>query len=146
VERIADRGRHVLVIDDDANTRELYQDVLEEEGYRATLVTTLDLEPEAIVTLAPELIVLDLRFRHEADGVSFLERLKGHPATRPIPVLVCSGDHYLLENIDDQLAAWDCGVLPKPFGLEAFLAAIRACLGQRAVVGALDELQLPAGA
>ncbi len=146
MERIVRGSRHVLVIDDDANTRELYRDVLEEDGYRATLLTTPDLEPEAVITLAPELIVLDLRFRHEADGVHFLERLKGDPTTRPIPVLVCSGDHHRLDDLYERLAAWDCGVLPKPFGLEKFLAAIRACLGQRAVDRVPEELQLPARA
>ena len=139
MEQIVRGSRHVLVIDDDAGTLELYRDVFEEEGYRVTLLTTPELEPEVVVTLTPELIVLDLRFRHEADGVHFLERLKGDLATRPIPVLVCSGDHHRLDDLYDRLAAWDCGVLPKPFGLEAFLAAIRACVGHRAVVGAPDS-------
>ncbi len=146
MERIAAKSRHVLIFDDDGGTRELYRDVLEDEGYRVTLFTAPELEPGAVARLAPELIVLDLRFRHEGDGVTLLERLKGDPATRPIPVLVCSADHHLLDDLYDRLAAWDCGVLPKPFGLEEFLTAIRACLGQRAVVGAPDELQLPAGA
>jgi DNA-binding response OmpR family regulator len=93
-----------------------------------------------VTTLAPELIVLDLRFRHDADGLTLLERLKGHTATRPIPVLVCSADHHLLDDLYGRLAAWDCGVLPKPFGLDEFLATIRACVGQRVVV------RVPAGA
>jgi DNA-binding response OmpR family regulator len=146
VERIAAKSRHVLIFDDDASTRELYRDVLEDEGYRVTLFTAPGLEPGAVARMAPELIVLDLRFRHEADGVRWLERLKSDPATRRIPVLVCSGDRHRLEELAGQLAAWDCGVLRKPFDLEEFLAAIRACVGQRAVVGAPDELQLPAGA
>ena len=53
MERIANGSPHVLVIDNDVSTLDLYRDVLEEEGYRATLVTTPDLEPEAVVTLAP---------------------------------------------------------------------------------------------
>jgi len=122
----------VLVIDDDVSTLELYQVVLEEEGYYLTLLTTPDLAPEAVSTLAPSLILLDLRFHHETDGVGLLERLKGHPVTRPIPVLVCSADHQLLDDLYDRLAAWDCGVLPKPFGLDALLAAIHACVGGRA--------------
>jgi hypothetical protein len=64
-------------------------------------------------------------------------------------MLVCSADHRLLERLHDQLAAWDCGVLRKPFGLEEFLSAIRACVGQSALAGVLgraDEFQAPAGA
>jgi DNA-binding response OmpR family regulator len=145
VDRSANGSPHVLVIDDDVSTLELYQAVLEEEGYRLTLLTTPDLAPEAVSTLDPSLILLDLRFRHETDGVGLLERLKGDPATRPIPVLVCSADHQLLDDLYDRLAAWDCGVLPKPFGLAALLAAIRACVGQSSAVGVPAEYQIPAG-
>jgi DNA-binding response OmpR family regulator len=145
VERGANGSPHVLVIDDDVSTLELYQAVLEEEGYRLTLLTTPDLAPEAVSTLDPSLILLDLRFRHETDGVGLLERLKGDPATRPIPILVCSADHQLLDDLYDRLAAWDCGVLPKPFGLAALLAAIRACVGQSSAVGVPAEYQIPAG-
>jgi DNA-binding response OmpR family regulator len=136
---------HVLVVADDASTRELYQAVLEEEGYRVTLLTTPDLASEAVATRVPSLILLDLRFRHDADGVGVLERLKGDPATRSIPVLVCSADQRLLDDLYERLAAWDCGVLPKPFGLDALLAAIRVCVRQSSGVEMPAEPQIPAG-
>jgi CheY-like chemotaxis protein len=145
VERSANGSPHVLVIDDDVSTLELYQAVLEEEGYRLTLLTTPDLASEAVATLAPSPILLDLRFHREAAGVGVLERLKGDPATRPIPVLVCSADHQLLDDLSDRLAAWDCGVLPKPFGLDALLAAIGACVGQSSGVGVPADHPIPAG-
>jgi DNA-binding response OmpR family regulator len=145
VERSANGSPHVLVIDNDVGTLGLFRDVLEEEGYRLTLLTTPDLEPAAVATLAPSLILLDLRFRHEADGVGLLERLKSDPVTRPIPVLVCSTDHHLLDDLYDRLVAWDCGVLPKPFGLEELLAAIHACVGQSSGGGVPAEHPIPAG-
>jgi CheY-like chemotaxis protein len=127
VERSANGSPHVLIIDDDVSTLRLYQDVLEEEGYRLTLRTTPDLASEADATLGPRVILPDLRFHHETDGVGLLERLKVDPATRPIPVLVCSADHQLLDDLNDRLAAWDCVDLPKPFGLDELLASIRVC-------------------
>jgi CheY-like chemotaxis protein len=51
VERSAYGSPHVLVIDDDVSTLELYQAVLEEEGYRLTLRTTPDLASEAVALL-----------------------------------------------------------------------------------------------
>ena len=78
----------------------------------------------ASATLALDLIILDLRFRHDRDGVDFLEQLKGDPQTLPIPVFVCSADHHRLQQERGQLTAWDCGVLAKPFGLEDLLTAI----------------------
>ena len=122
------RVRHVWVVDDDQGTLELYREILEEEGYRVTLAVSPEKEPAAVAALAPDLILLDLLFAHEQCGVTFLGRLKAHPATRPIPVLVCSAASRLLEEQHDQLVAWDCGVLTKPFGIEDLLAAIEACL------------------
>jgi two-component system, OmpR family, response regulator MprA len=145
VEHIVSGNPHVLVIDDDVSTRQVYRDALEEEGYRVTLLTSPDLEPEGGGTLVPDLILLDLRFRHQANGVRFLERLKGDPTTRPIPVLVCSAALQLLEDLYDPLAAWDCGALPKPFGLEELLAAVRARVGQSSGVGIPTKLPSLAG-
>jgi CheY-like chemotaxis protein len=120
--------QHVLVIEDDASTRELYAALLAEEGYIATLSPTPELEPPAIATMAPDVILLDLRFQHDLDGLVFLEQIKADPQSRSIPVLVCSADHHRLEQYRDQLVAWDCGVLGKPFDLEDLLVGIRACI------------------
>jgi CheY-like chemotaxis protein len=139
LEHVASGSPHVLVFDDDVSTRQLFREALEEEGYRVTLASSTNLEPLGVTILALDLIVLDLRVRHEAEGVTFLERLKDHPITRPVPMLVCSADHRLLERLHDQLAAWDCGVLRKPFGLEEFLSAIRACLGRALWPGCSEE-------
>ena len=118
----------MLVIDDDRSTLELYREILEEEGYAVTAAVSPDLEPAAVTNLAPDLILLDLLFAHERRGVTFLEALKAHPATLPVPVLVCSADTRLLDELHDRLVAWDCGVLAKPFGLDELLAAIQDCL------------------
>ena len=128
MERADTQVRHVLAIDDHQDTLALYRDALEEEGYRVTCDRSPHLEPEAVAALVPDLILLDLVFDRETRGVSFLERLKGDPETQGIPVLICSADHRLLERIREQLAAWDCGVLAKPFGLAELLAEIEACL------------------
>ncbi len=132
MEFVDGRAKHVLVVDDDRDTLALYGDILGEESYRATLLASPDLEPAAVAALAPDLVLLDLRFGHGAGGVCLLERLKGDPATQGIPVLVCSADHrLLLAELHDQLAAWDCAVLVKPFGLNDLLTAIAECLDPR---------------
>lgn len=119
---------HVLVIDDDRGTRELYRDFLQDEGCRVTLATDPESTPSAIAALLPDLILLDLLFAHERRGLDLLERLKADPATMAIPVLVCSADTRFLDKLHDQLMAWDCGVLGKPFLLDELLAAIESCL------------------
>jgi two-component system OmpR family response regulator len=120
--------QHVLVIDDDQSHVALYRDVLAEDGYRVTAVTSPDLEPREITSVAPDLILLDLRFQNTNGGIALLRQLKTTPRTQTIPVLVCSADHHQLAALQDQLVAWDCGILAKPFHLDELLAAIHACL------------------
>lgn len=119
---------HVLVIDDDQSHVALYRDILTEDGYRVTAVMAPVLKPWEITNVAPDLILLDLRFQHANGGIALLRQLKATLRTRTIPVLVCSVDHHQLAALHDQLVAWDCGILRKPFRLDELLAAIHACL------------------
>jgi DNA-binding response OmpR family regulator len=128
MEHVDGTGSHVLVMDDDQATCDLYQEVLEDEGYQVTLASSPKVDVAAIAALAPDLILLDLHFPRATDGLAVLARLKAEPGTVAIPVLVCSADHRLLEAWHDRLLAWDCGALAKPFGLDDLLAAIAACL------------------
>src|SRR4051794_11428223 len=101
------KAKHVLVVDDDAAMVVLYRDVLEDEGYRVTLMDSPELGPTVLASLAPDLLLLDLRFSGDQSGMDLLRRLKADAATRTIPVLVCSADHYLLKALQNQLVAWD---------------------------------------
>jgi CheY-like chemotaxis protein len=131
----------VLVIDDDRATVELYRAVLADEGYRVTTTASPDLEPAAVATLAPALLLLDLRFDgHAGRGVELIARLKADPATRTLPLLVCSADTLLLAELAAQLRVWDCGVLAKPFNLDDLLATVQACLGATPAPVRSDEV------
>ena len=118
------KAKQVLVIDDDPSIVALYRDVLEDERYRVATTASPELAPAAVAALGPDLLLLDLRFGHDVGGVDLIARLRGDPATRTLPVLVCSAATALLAELDDQLRAWDCGVLAKPFGLDDLLAAV----------------------
>lgn len=119
---------HVLVIDDDPELVALYREFLEDEGFRVTVEPSPGMHLASIQALAPDVILVDLLFAHEPRGYDLIARLKAHPATRDVPVLVCSADAYRLQELSEQLLAWDCGVLLKPFSLDALLEAITACL------------------
>ena len=119
---------HVLVIDDDAAILGLYQDLLEDDGYRVTVWSSPHLDPAGVRALTPDAIVLDLLIGRADVGLRFLQRLKTDPATAAIPVLVSSADHTLAEQARDHLAVRDCGTVRKPFDIDEFLTAVRACL------------------
>jgi CheY-like chemotaxis protein len=119
---------HILAIDDDPAMRAVYAELLCEEGYRVTTWPEPPADPAEVAALAPDLIVLDLIMDAAARGAAFLALLRDHPATRALPVVVCTADRHRLEAMEAQLWVWDCALVTKPFDIDDFLAAVRGCL------------------
>ena len=123
--------RHILAINDDRDMLRLYTEILTDEGY----LVSVDLMPATdladVHAVGPDLIVLDLIVGRQELGTAFLALLRSDPSTRALPVLVCSADTQRLEDLDEQLRAWGCDILTKPFDIDEFAAAIRASLATR---------------
>jgi CheY-like chemotaxis protein len=80
----------VLVVEDDADVREMYEVMLEGSGYRvASAVNGLEAVDKAR-TLAPSLILMDLSLP-ALDGWEAGRRLKQDEGTRRIPIVAMSG-------------------------------------------------------
>lgn len=118
----------VLTYDDDPPLRAVYRELLGEEGYRVTLAAEPLSDPADVAALGPNLVIVDLMAGRQETGSGFLAGLKAHPDTRHLPVLVCSGDSVRLSEMEWQLSAWGCRVVGKPFDIDVFLGAVRACL------------------
>jgi CheY-like chemotaxis protein len=118
----------VLVIDDNANTLRLLQRYASNTRYRIMPATTL---AEGLILTretTPRAIVLDVMMP-EIDGWEVLGRLRQHPLTSHIPVVVCT----ILVEEDLALSLGAAGFLRKPVSREAFLEALdRAYLAERA--------------
>jgi CheY-like chemotaxis protein len=81
----------VLVIDDDVNDLRLIEKILNENGrYKPVLAEGGRKGWEMLKTKTPDAIILDI-FMPDMDGFTILEKLRGHPILRDIPVLVVSG-------------------------------------------------------
>ena len=109
----------VLVIDDNADTLQLLQRYAVDTRYR--LVTTRD--PEQALSLAekfsPKIIVLDVMMP-QADGWKVMARLRQHPLTGHIPIVVCT----ILPQEEMAFALGASGFVRKPVTRQAFLAAL----------------------
>jgi CheY-like chemotaxis protein len=115
-------GQHtVLVVDDNADTLQLLRRYAAGSRYR--LLTCR--EPERALEMAqqhqPHAIVLDVMMPR-MDGWSVLGHLHEHPATRPIPVLVCT----IVAQREMALALGAAGYLQKPVTRRGFLDALDA--------------------
>jgi CheY-like chemotaxis protein len=122
---------NVLVVDDEAGTRELLKEMLESDGYIPVLAAN---GKEALAVLAQipvSAILLDL-IMPEMDGFELLLRLKEDTALRNIPVLVLTAKD-LADNEIEMLRRETIGLFQK--GREwkkQLLAELRRAVGAQA--------------
>jgi len=103
----------VLVVDDEADIRELVAGVLEDEGYAVRTAADSTSALDAIEDRRPSLVLLDVWLQgSRLDGLQLLEQIKSRDAT--LPVIMISGHG----NLDTAVAAIREGALDfieKPF-------------------------------
>ncbi|MEL6258274.1 MAG: response regulator, partial [Pseudomonadota bacterium] len=90
----------ILVVDDEADIRELVSGVLEDEGYTTRTAATAEAALDEVRRRAPSLVVLDVWLQGSGmDGLSVLNFLKSIDPL--LPVIVISGHG----NIETAVAA-----------------------------------------
>jgi CheY-like chemotaxis protein len=109
----------VLVIDDNADTLQLLQRYT--TGTRYRLIGTRDPEKalEMAEKLSPQIIVLDVMMP-QVDGWKVLGRLRQHPLTGHIPLVVCT----ILAQESLALSLGANAFIKKPVTRQAFLATL----------------------
>ncbi len=109
----------VLVVDDEADIRELVAGVLEDEGYAVRSAADSTSALDAIDERRPSLVLLDVWLQgSKLDGLQLLEQIKRRDAT--LPVLMISGHG----NLDTAVAAIREGAIDfieKPFKADRLL-------------------------
>jgi two-component system nitrogen regulation response regulator NtrX len=109
----------VLVVDDEADIRELVSGVLEDEGYAVRTAADSTGALEAIDDRRPSMVLLDVWLQgSRLDGLQLLQEIKRRDAT--LPVLLISGHG----NLDTAVAAVREGAvdfIEKPFEAERLI-------------------------
>lgn len=128
----------IAVVDDDRDLRAVLDDLLVEAGYRTLLWDQGKGAHELIRQAQPDLVILDLWLEHPGAGGMVLGLLELDPATRHIPVIVCSGHRQLFG--DQQTLLRDRGyiLVEKPFAIDTMLEHIARLLEGRARQRAAD--------
>lgn len=127
-----DRTDHILIVDDDAEIRNLLTRYLEKNGLRASAVGDGRAMWRALDAGAFDLIVLDLMLPGE-DGLSICRRLRAANDVTPIIMLTAK-----VEDVD-RIVGLEVGAddyLGKPFNPRELLARINAVLRRRPVAEA----------
>jgi two-component system, cell cycle response regulator DivK len=117
----------VLIIDDSMHTRDLYREYLTFRGLGVVTAAEAEAGVAMAHTLKPDVIVMDLAMPG-LNGITATHRLKQHPRTRRIPVIVLTG--YAFRAIEQ--GALEAGAdvfLTKPCLPEELEVRIRSLVG-----------------
>jgi CheY-like chemotaxis protein len=90
-------NRQVLLVEDDANTRDLLRRMLEKEGLSVIEAENGRVALERIAEQEPALILLDLMMP-EMDGFELVAELRKHEAWRSIPIIVLTAKNITSEE------------------------------------------------
>ncbi len=124
----------VLIVDDEPQILRALRINLSVRGYEVTTAATGAAALRAAAQTRPEVIVLDLGLP-DIDGLEVLAGLRGWNDT---PVIVLSARSDSAEKV----AALDAGAddyVTKPFGMDEFLARLRAAVRRGAASADADE-------
>ena len=139
----------VLVVDDEADIRELVSGVLEDEGYSVRTAADSTATLDAVEERRPSMVLLDVWLQgSRLDGLQLLQEIKRRDPT--LPVLMISGHG----NLDTAVAAVREGAvdfIEKPFEAERLIYLVgratetdrlrRENVALKAQVGLEDQLQ-----
>ncbi len=119
----------ILIVEDDPAVRAMLQDLLAEEGYVTCSCATAQDAQYLIAMEHVDLCILDMHLLgRQAGGMDVLSLARLVPATKTLPIIVCSADMPFLDANRDMLHTQDCIVLEKPFDIGLLLAAIETSL------------------
>ena len=117
--------RRVLVADDNQSLLDLMADMLRTSGYKVAVASSGVGVLRQVVPFSPDVMLLDMEM--PVDGCQVCQRLKAHPVTCEVPVILIG------ESREEQNRAFAAGAddfLTKPFDLDRLMDRIHALVEQ----------------
>ena len=121
----------LLIVEDDADIRELIRYNMEHEGYRVEECASAEEAHGYVSRKVPDLILLDLMLPG-TDGYAFCRALRAEERTAKIPVIMVTAR----DEDADIVAGLEVGAddyMTKPFSARILSARVKAVLRRRAV-------------
>ena len=113
-----------IVIDDDVDILELFSLTLQDEGYEVHLREHIFEDLADAEHLAPHLIIVDLFLSYHQNCWGFLQRLKSHPPTASIPIILCTAAQ-LTSGQESYIQQQGIPIISKPFELDELHQLVR---------------------
>lgn len=121
--------RHsVFVIEDDGDLLKLVGEVLSKAGFLTKFARNrTEINTEFNKTPLPDIVLLDVRLP-DADGFQILEKIRGNPKIKNLPVVMMTGKSEVTD-VARGLALGADGYVTKPFKISGLVAAVNTVLG-----------------
>ena len=134
--------KHVVIVEDEEEIRELVRYNLAKEGYAVSCLESGEEALRRVPREQPDLVILDLMLPG-VDGLEVCRTLKSDPSTREIPILMLTAKSEEADIVTGlELGSDD--YITKPFSPRVLTARIRAAL-RRASPQPTDEAAGVAG-
>lgn len=120
---------HVIVVDDEAEVREVLAGILEREGYRVTPCANGEVFWQVVEDDEPDVVLLDLKMPGE-NGFSIARRLRARSA---VGIIIVSG----MGDVVDKVVGLEVGAddfVTKPFDGRELVARIHSIIRRKAEV------------
>ncbi len=122
--------QHILVADDDELYLAFMEALLSDEGYRVTLVTSVDDALERLRTDRPDLLICDL-WMPPAPHAALLSHVADLPELANLPIIICTAAVDEAEGISTRMQGRPTQVLLKPFDIDELIACIARAIGPK---------------
>jgi two-component system, NtrC family, nitrogen regulation response regulator NtrX len=116
----------ILVVDDEADIRDLLEEILSEEGYEVVAAANAAQARKQHTEASPDLVLLDI-WMPDVDGISLLREWSGGRSPKTCPVVMMSG-HGTVETAVEatRLGAFD--FIEKPVSLAKLLRTVERAM------------------
>src|ERR1700722_10777665 len=120
------QGADILVVDDEADIRELVSAILQDEGYAVRTAADSDAALAGVRARKPSLLILDIWMQGGGlDGLELLDVIKGLDSD--LPVIMISG-HGNIETAVSAIKRGAYDFLEKPFKADRLLVVVERAL------------------
>lgn len=132
-------ARDILIVDDEADIRELIAGILEDEGYEARMAHDADSALGEITKRRPSLVFLDIWMQgSRLDGLQLLDEIQAqHP---DIPVVMISG-HGNVETAVSAIQRGAYDYIEKPFKIDRLLLITQRAMERSQLQAQVAELE-----
>lgn len=119
-------SRHILVVEDHEDNRQILRDLLTSVGYEMSEATDGEAALVAVKTRRPDLILMDIQLPL-LDGYEVTRRIKADADLKDVPIIVVSS--YALSGDEPKARIAGCDAyVTKPYSPRQLLAKIREFL------------------